>query len=327
MSDFRQTLPQASADHWTVSRTLITAAHPSIRVADPAAIIAGLVTVCLWGSAFVGIRAAGGTFSPGALAIGRLFVSTAVLSVVAVLSHQRIPQRRDLARIAVYGLLWLGIYSVALNAAERLIDAGTAAMLVATGPILIAVLSGLFLNEGFPAGLFVGCAVAFGGSVLIGLATSRSGAQHGVGILLCVIAILSYSAAIVIQKRILGRVTALQLTWLGSAAATLACMPFVPTLLKEMPNAHPAAVGWLVYLGAVPTAIGFLTWTYALRRMTAGRTGSLLYLVPVVAVLLSWAILGEVPAGLAFLGGALCLLGVSLARRQRVGGRLGQARL
>ena len=62
------------------------------------------------------------------------------------------PSRRDLAQIAVYGVLWLCIYSIALNAAERRIDAGTAAMLVNTGPILIAILAGIFLGEGFPRG-------------------------------------------------------------------------------------------------------------------------------------------------------------------------------
>jgi drug/metabolite transporter (DMT)-like permease len=60
-----------------------------------------------------------------------------------------------------YGVLWLAVYSVALNEAERRVDAGTAAMLVNTGPILIAIFAGMFLHEGFPPRLFAGYAVAF----------------------------------------------------------------------------------------------------------------------------------------------------------------------
>jgi len=135
---------------------------------DLPALAAGLVTVTAWGSAFVGIRAAGHALSPGSIALGRLLVSCAALGTVAAIRREPLPARRDLWQIAAYGVLWLGLYSVALNAAERRVDAGTAAMLVNTGPILIAIMAGIFLREGFPPGLFAGCAVA-----LLVLATIR----------------------------------------------------------------------------------------------------------------------------------------------------------
>ena len=282
---------------------------------DVAALAAALITVTLWGSAFVGIRAAGQTFSPGGLALGRLLVSTALLGVVALFHRQALPRRHDLVGIVLYGVLWLGVYSVALNAAERLVDAGTAAMLIATGPLLIALLGGLVLGEGFPRNLFLGCALAFAGSLLIGFATAHPNNRNANGILLCAVAVLAYSVAVVVQKRVLRRVTPFQVTWLGSAAATLACLPFLSALASDIGRSHPAAVGWVIYLGAMPTAVGFMTWTFALRRSSAGRTGSFLYLVPVVAVVLGWALLREVPPWLAIAGGALCLAGVSFARR------------
>jgi len=61
--------------------------------------------------------------------------------------------------------------------------------------------------------------------------------------------------------------------------------------------------------------LGFPTWAYALRRMNAGHLASLAYLIPVVAILLGWALLGEAPSRLAAAGGALCLAGVYVARR------------
>ena len=95
----------------------------------------------------------------------------------------------------------------------------------------------------------------------------------------------------------------------------LVCLPFAPTLVRDLDGAPPSAVAWTVYLGVAPTALGFATWGYALRRMTAGRLASLAYLIPVVAILLGWALLGETPPGLAVVGGGLCLVGVALARR------------
>src|SRR3954453_18127903 len=130
------------------------------------ALVAAFVTVGLWASAFVGIRDAGHHISPGALSLGRLIVATLVLGAFVWWRHEPMPPRADLPRVALVGLLWLGAYNVLLNAAERHVDAGTAAMLVNVGPVLIAVLAGVLLGEGFPRTLFTGCAVAFLGVIL-----------------------------------------------------------------------------------------------------------------------------------------------------------------
>jgi drug/metabolite transporter (DMT)-like permease len=299
----------------TMTPVAITKDDAERHSLDVSALAAALITVTLWGSAFVGIRAAGQTFSPGGLALGRLLVSTAILGSVAIFQRQALPQRRDLVGIALYGVLWLGVYSLTLNAAERLVDAGTAAMLIATGPLLIALLGGLFLGEGFPRNLFLGSALAFGGSLLIGFATAHDNNRNVQGILLCAVAVVAYSVAVVVQKRVLRRVSPFQVTWLGSATATLACLPFLPAFVGDVASSHPAALEWVIYLGAMPTALGFMTWTFALRRSSAGRTGSFLYLVPVVAIVLGWALLREVPPWLAIAGGIICLAGVFLARR------------
>ena len=282
---------------------------------DVAALTAGLFTVSLWGSAFVGIRAAGAVFSPGSLALARLLVSCVVLGTVALVRRDPLPRRRDIGQIALYGVLWLAVYSTALNAAERIVDAGTAALLVNIGPIVVALLAGRFLGEGFPPRLFAGCAIAFAGCALIGFATTQSRTGAALGIVLLGVAVLAYSTAIVLQKPVLARVPPFQVTLIGVVAATIVCLPFAPTLASEAGKAGGGAIVWVVYLGAFPTAVGFATWGFALRRTNAGQLGTLTYLAPVVAVLLSWAILRETPPGLAIIGGALALVGVYVARR------------
>jgi drug/metabolite transporter (DMT)-like permease len=192
------------------------------------ALAAGLVTVTLWGSAYVGIRAAG--LSPGPLALGRLLVG-----------------------------------------------------------------------------------LAFAGCLLIGLSGSRSGSLGGVAWL--VVAAVAYASAVVIQKPVLARVSPLSVTWYGCACATVVCLPFGPGLVRELGSAGVDAVGWTVYLGLGPTALGFATWAHALRHSTAGRLAALAYLIPVVAIVLGWVVLGQAPPGLALAGGALCLVGVMVARR------------
>jgi drug/metabolite transporter (DMT)-like permease len=279
------------------------------------ALLAALVTVVLWASAFVGIRSAGHVFAPGALALGRLLVATAAVGSLAVWRREPLPSRRALPGIVICGVFWFGLYNIVLNEAERRVDAGTAAMLVNIGPILIAVLAGLLLHEGFPRGLLVGCVVALSGVAIIAAATSQQGIVASWGAVLCVIAALAYAVGVVAQKPLLVYTSPLQLTTCACAIGALVCLPFAPTLIHELPHARASAIGWMIYLGIAPMAVGFMTWAYALKRTTAGRMGSTTYLVPPIAVLLGWALLGETPPVLAFAGGALCLVGVAVARR------------
>jgi drug/metabolite transporter (DMT)-like permease len=272
------------------------------------------VTVVLWASAFVAIRHVGTEVSPGALTLGRLLVGSLVLGAVLAVRGFRRPARRDWPLLLVCGLLWFGVYNIALNAAEQRVDAGTTAMLVNVGPLLLALLAGLLLGEGFPRHLVTGSLVAFGGVVVIGTATSGRDAGTA-GVLLCLVAAVGYAVGVVAQKPLLSRLPALEVTWLACTVGAVACLPFAPQLVQEAGDARLSTLGWVAYLGAFPTAIAFTTWAYALSHTTAGRMGATTYLVPPVTIALAWALLGETPVALAFVGGALCLTGVALSRR------------
>jgi drug/metabolite transporter (DMT)-like permease len=270
--------------------------------------------VCLWASAFVAIRFADRELSPGGLALGRLLVGSAALGALVVARRAPLPGRRQLAGIVVCGVLWFGVYNVALNAAEKRVDAGTAAMLVNVGPILIAILAGSILHEGFPPRLLAGCLVSFAGAVVIGLATSRHGLHESLGAVLCVVAAAAYAGGVVAQKPVLRHASPLTVTWLACTIGAVSCLPYAGSLVHGLDHASASTIGWMIYLGLAPTAAGFVLWAYALARTTAGRMGSTTYLVPPLAIVFGWAFLGEVPPLLVFPGGALCLAGVALAR-------------
>jgi drug/metabolite transporter (DMT)-like permease len=296
---------------------MTTTTRAPARTLRPAT-VAIAVSVLLWASAFVAIRHLGDQVSPGPLTLGRCLVGSLVLGAVLLARRGWRPMSRaDWPRLLACGLLWFGVYNVALNAAEQRLDAGTSAMLVNVGPILIAVLAALLLGEGFPRPLALGCAVAFAGVVVIAVASSSAGVagSDGWGVLLCLVAAVVYAAAVVLQKPLLARTSALQVTWVACTTGAVACLPFAPDLVHDLRAAPLSASGWVVYLGVAPTAIAFTTWAYALARSTAGRLGSTTYLVPPMTIGLGWLLLGEVPAALAFVGGGVCLLGVWITRR------------
>ncbi|MES1248760.1 MAG: DMT family transporter, partial [Actinomycetota bacterium] len=203
----------------------------------------------------------------------------------------------------------------ALNSGERRVDAGTAAMLVNVGPVLIAVLAGRLLREGFPRALFAGCIVSFGGVAVIAVASSDHSAT-GKGVVLCLAAAVAYAGGVVAQKVVLRALSGTQTVLLCSAIGVVVTLPWIGGLAHELGRAPGGSIGWLVYLGVAPTALGFSTWSFALRRTDAGRLAATTYLVPPLSILLGWIWLGETPAGLAYLGGALALAGVAISRRR-----------
>jgi drug/metabolite transporter (DMT)-like permease len=278
-------------------------------------------TVLAWASAFVVIRGVAPSVPGGALALGRLVVGVVALSVLVAAQRTWVrPARSDWVRLVVYGVGWFGAYNVSLNLAEHTLDAGTTAMIVNIGPILIALGAGIFLGEGIPRWLAIGAGVAFLGVLLIGVGTSLvSGGDRPVdpvGVLWCLVAAVTYAVGVLAQKPMAGRLPAPQVTLIGCTIGALACTPFAGQLASSLASAPLGAWLGILYLGVVPTALAFTTWGYALGRMPAGQLGVTTYVVPPLAIIMGLIFFGEVPAPLAIVGGVICLIGVALSRRK-----------
>jgi drug/metabolite transporter (DMT)-like permease len=274
-----------------------------------------VITLLAWASAFIVIRGAGTEFTPGAMALGRLLVGAVCLSLLVL--------RRPLVRLtgrewvltAAFGIAWFAAYNVALNTAEQTLDAGTTAMIVNIGPILIAVGAGLVLGEGIPRWLAIGAGVAFCGVLLIGISTGADGFGDISGILWCLVAAVTYAVGVLCQKPVLRRISSTQLTWIGCVIGVLACLPYAGDLVRDVSTASTGSILGVVYLGAIPTALAFTTWGFALSKMPAARLGVSTYVVPPLTIILGLIVFGEVPGPLAVIGGVVCLVGVALSRR------------
>ncbi|MEU1516538.1 DMT family transporter [Streptomyces sp. NPDC005811] len=286
-----------------------TARRPELLAAGAAGF-----TVLAWASAFVAIRSAGGAYSPGALALGRLLSGALVLGVLCAVRREGWPPKAAWPGITVSGVLWFGVYMVVLNWGEQQVDAGTAALVVNIGPLLIALLGARLLGDALPPRLLAGMAVSFAGAVTVGLSMSGGGGSSLLGVVLCLAAAVAYAGGVVAQKPALGQASALQVTAAGCAVGAVLCLPFAGQLVRDAADAPLSATLDMVYLGVVPTALAFTTWAYALARTTAGRMGATTYAVPALVVLMSWLALGEVPGLLTLAGGALCLAGVAVSR-------------
>jgi drug/metabolite transporter (DMT)-like permease len=284
-------------------------------LSDARVLLALGTTVFFWASAYAGIRHALQAFGPGEVALARLLVAAVALALYAAATRMRMPEARDLPVILLAGLFAFAVYHVALNYGEITVSAGAAGVLIATAPVFTALLAATFLRERLRPLGWTGMAVSFAGTALISVDEGGGFAlDHGAFLILLSAACVS--VYFVFQKPYLAKYGALAFTTYAIWAGTVFVLPYLPGLFSQSLDAPAGTTLVLIYLGLFPTALGYVTYAYAMSRMDASVTVSFLYLIPVLAYLIGWAWLGEVPGPLSVLGGLLALAGVVLVNRR-----------
>lgn len=286
-----------------------------------------VVTLLLWASAFVGIRVAVEHYPPGALALLRFVVASTLLATYTFAAGRggalKRATRADWLGFAGLGLSGVFIYHLALNAGERTVSAGAASLLVNTTPVFTVLLAAIFLGDRLGNRGMVGMAVAFCGAVLVSIGTSLgTGVGLGGSLTLELGAIFVLAAAVaqavyfIIQKDMLGRFGALELTTASTLCGCLMLSIFTPQLFESFTHAPRAATLVALYLGIGPSAGAYLGWAHIVSKLPVSRAVTLLYLVPVLAYGLGWTLLGETPNVLSVVGGVTTIAGVALVHRR-----------
>jgi len=231
--------------------------------------------------------------------------------VYAVVIRMPLPKVRDLPAILLLGFLGITVYHVALSHGEVTVTAGAASLLIGSGPVFTALLATLFLGERLKVWGWLGIAISFSGVALIALGEGE-GVSFDPGAFLILLAALGISLYFVFQKPYLKKYSAVQFAAYTIWAGTLFMLIYLPGLAPAVRSAPLGATLAVVYLGVFPAALAYVSWSYALSRSPASIAASFLYLSPVLATLIAWVWLREVPVVLSLAGGGLSLCGVVL---------------
>lgn len=289
----------------------VSSSTPSPARLDALSLGMILFTLLFWASAFAGIRAGLAAFTPGHVTLYRFLVASLALGLYAMVARIPFPRGADAARIALLSLAGITGYHICLNYGEMSVPAGTASLIIAAGPVITALLATAFGGERLNVLGWLGTLISLSGVTLIVLGSGQS-VSFTQGALLIFAAAVFTSLYFVFQKPLLRRMNPLHFTVWSLIFGTVPMLVFLPGFAGELAKAPLSAHLAVIYLGIFPSALAYLTWTFALSRVAASTTTSFLYISPVLAIFIAWVWLQEVPKPVALLGGAVAIAGVIL---------------
>jgi drug/metabolite transporter (DMT)-like permease len=278
-------------------------------------VLLGLLAL-MWGSSYLFIKIGVETLPPLSLVSLRLLVGLAILVVAVVVTRTPLPRdRRTLGHLAILGAVNIAIPFWLIGWAEQHISSGLAGILQSTAPFFTLVLAASFVHdEHITRGRVAGIAVGFLGILVLSARNladvgTAAGAQRVLGELAVVLASLAYAAGNTYARRALREARPLVLATgqVGWALAMVVALAFLVDGGITLPTVPEAAfaVGWL---GAVGTGFAYVVFFRLLTGWGPTRASLVAYLLPVVAVVLGVAVLGET-VDATFLAGAVLIVG------------------
>lgn len=291
------------------------AASNSSRL-DPTLVFTVAFTVTAWASSFPAIRAGLAGFGPAEMAALRFALAGAPAALFLIATRAKLPERADIWRFLVGGVIFIAGYALLLNFGQRIVPAGPAAFIINTNPIMTAVLAMLILGERFSLTAWLGTALSFAGIGVIALGKGLD-VEIGLSVLLILGAAFCNAITTVVQKPLFARYKPLHVAFWNQAIGGFVLLPFLPGAIAQAQVA-PAVSFWsVVYLALVPSLIAYGTWAITLSRLPAARAANFQYCVPPMATLMGFLWLGEVPTLFGIIGGAMALVGVVVVNLKR----------
>jgi drug/metabolite transporter (DMT)-like permease len=274
----------------------------------------------IWGASFLFIAEGLQAIAPMGVTFVRIAIGFLTLSLVPSARRPILPA--DRLGTAFLGILWLAFPLSMFPFAEQHVSSALAGMLNGATPVCAAIVASVLARRLPSRRVVVGLAIGVAGAVLIAAPDllpqpSTDGmAGQTAGVLLILMAVVSYAFAYSLARPLQQRNGALPVIWRALAVAVVLTAPWGAPALS---HAHwtPRAIGSLLALGALGTGAAYVMLATAAGRMDATRASANNFIIPVVSLLLGITIRHEHVSRISILGAAVCLTGAWLIRPGR----------
>jgi len=288
-----------------------------------------LIAILAVSTASIFIRFAQAEGTPSlVIAALRLTIATLILTPIAVLRHRAeltSLTRRDLILGIVSGI-FLAIHFATWISSLEYTSVASSVVFVATGPLWVAILSPMLLNERLARIAIAGLVLALVGGTIIGLSdacTWNQGLQcpelsHLLqgramwGNFLAVCGAWAVSGYLIIGRKVRAKLSLIPYIFLVYGVAALVLNLFMLASKQNPFGYSPSAYGWVFLLAVIPQLIGHSTYNWLLKYLSATMVAMTTLAEPIGSAILAFILLKETPALAVLVGGAFILFGIYL---------------
>ncbi len=266
----------------------------------------------IWGSSFLFIEVGLEAFAPGVVTMARVVLGAATLGLFR--KAREGVDRADLPRISLLGLVWIAVPLTLFPIAQQWIDSAVSGMINGAVPIAAAIWATLLLRRPPGRRQLLGIAVGFAGVVAVFLPELATSTASAVGATLALVAVIMYGLAANLAVPLQQKYGALPVLLRAQLVALVLVVPVGLLQVGDSSWEWPSAVA-MIPLGALGTGVAFVFMATLVGRVGAPRGAIAIYFVPLVAVALGVAVLGEEVAWVALVGASLVVAGAWMASR------------
>lgn len=273
--------------------------------------LAGVLMVLTWGSSSVATKVGMGGYDPGQLTLLRFLITAGVMILFALATRMRLPERRDILPLIGLGLIGISITQFTFTYGMVNVDPGTAMFLVSTVPVMTAVIARFTLGERLTIAGWSGIGLTVVGTTVLVLGKGQ-GVDYTRGALILLFGAFTEAWYYILQKPFLRRYSGVEVSTWALIAATLPMLVFLPGLGGQVASASIEETGAVVYVALGAGVVGYACMAIVNSRLPASVAAVLMAGLPPVALVTAWIWIGDVPAMVSILGGAMSLAGMLL---------------
>ncbi|HEX6251238.1 MAG TPA: DMT family transporter [Gemmatimonadaceae bacterium] len=277
-----------------------------------------LVMTTIWAVNFSVTKYATTAFEPRAFAGLRVALAAVVLVGLTVVTRAPIPERRVLLKLLAIGVIGHGVYQLLFIEGLARTRAGNAALIVAASPAVIALFGRYSRIERVRGRAVAGLALSFLGvaAIVLGSATAAVGESSMIGTLLictCVLCWTGFTLTLQPYAMTMNPLTLATTTIIGGLIPLLVFSG--PALARTRWDAVPPQIWPAVFYSSVMAmVVAYLFWYRGVRVLGPTRTAVYANVQPIIALLVAWFTLGEVPTVLQGIGAVTIVSGVFFTR-------------
>ena len=273
-----------------------------------------LFTIFLWASAYPLTKIAQTHFTPIPISFIRSFIAGFFMLAIGRMHGMQLPKKKHIPLFLASGALGYVIYTVAMNIGLMTLPSATCSLLVATSPIMTAIIASKVYDEKINLVSWIAIFIAFAGVAILLLWDSGGQFTIDAAMLWMLLSAASWAGYNIMTRKLVALgYTSAQITCFSMIAAAFWLCFWSADGFRETYTAEWIHILALLYLAIISNALGCILWGKAMAYAEkTSEVANFMFLSPLLSALMSFILLREVPGMGTFIGGTVIIGGLLL---------------